>query len=95
MDVFIEKISQNKEGILFIKPKGYSFSMIYRSAMGVQWDENTKSLYHNPTKDWDAIQWYKQILSAVKSEYGAELKVCSKTIYENIDEKTKTVIKHA
>ena len=92
MDVLIEKIILNKEGVLFVKPKNYSFDMIYRSAMGVHWDKNESLLYHNLPKDWNNLRWYRQIISAVKGEYGVTLKVDSKTVYENIDEKVKTAI---
>ena len=86
MIVFIEKVYVDNSQILFVKPKSYSFDKIYRSAMGVNWDENKRCLYQaHPSREWDILRWYKQILLAVKSEYGITLKICSDTIYENIE----------
>ena len=89
MNVFVEKITLDKTGILLVKPKNYSFDKIYRSAMGIYWDDKMCCLYHNPHGEWGVLRWYEQILSAVKSEYGATLMVCLNTVYENIDVDTK------
>ena len=85
VDVLIAKIALNDNGILYVKPINYSFPMIYRSAMGVHWDENKCCLFHNPPREWSVLRWYKQIVLAAKDEYGVTLKVCADTIYENID----------
>jgi len=91
--IFVEKITLNEKGIIYIKPQNYSFAMIYRSAMGVHWDAEKQCLYHNPTKIWGILEWYTQILAAVKDEYGMMLIVQSNTIYENIDNETILKIK--
>ena len=92
MDIFIEKISLHEDDILYVKPKGYFFEMLYRSTMGVHWDEPQKCLYHDPPKSWNTLQWYRQIIAAVENEYGITLKVCPETVFENIDEKIKIAI---
>jgi len=92
--VLIEKIILNMDGILYIKPKKFRFDMIYRSAMGVHWDESASCLYHNPPQKWSPAQWYNQIIAAVKSEYGIELVTGSKTIYENISSELKEHIEN-
>lgn len=86
MNILIEKISINKQGILCVKPKNYCFDKIYRSATGIHWDENEMILFHNPPCKWDAFRWYKQILLAVKSEYGKILVISADTIYENLND---------
>ena len=86
MIIFIEKVYLDNSQILFVKPKNYSFDKVYRSAMGVNWDENKCCLYQAQTsREWSILGWFKQILSAVKSEYGISLQLCSDTIYENIE----------
>jgi len=86
MIVFIEKVYLDNGQILFVKPKSYSFEKVYRSAMGVNWDEHKCCLYQaHPSKEWSILRWFEQILLAVKSEYGITLKVYSDTIYENIE----------
>jgi calcineurin-like phosphoesterase family protein len=83
--VYIEKIILNEAGILNVMPKDFFFDKIYRSAKGVHWNEKTCYLYHNPLQEWDTLQRYKQIVLAVKDEYGVTLRIDSETIYDNID----------
>lgn len=92
--VFIEKIAIDKKGILSITPKRDGFCMIYRSAMGVYWNNDENFLYFNsPVKqEKDILKAYTQIISAVKSEYGKVLKVSLNTSYENISENVKKQI---
>jgi hypothetical protein len=91
-DIFVEKVSINENGILYIKPKNYSFDMIYRSAMGIHWDEKICCLYHNSPQKWDSLQWYKHMILAVKSEYDKDLKIYPGTVYDNVDDVLKTAI---
>ena len=93
VDEYIEKIIVNQNGTLSIQPKGRSFDMIYRSAMGVDWDAKELCLTHNPSEDWNAFLWYLQILDAVKSEYGVVLKLSPETSFVNIDDDTISRIK--
>jgi len=92
--VFVEKVALDENGILYVKPKNYSFEMIYRAAMSVYWQTEKLSLHCNfpIDQEWDVLRCYKQILSAAKDEYGKILKVDSNTVYENIDNETKTKI---
>jgi len=85
MDVFIKTIHLNDNGTLFVYPDSYAFDMVFRIAMGVNWDEEKSCLIHNPPRNWSLLRWYKQIILAVESEYKITLKVDSDTIYENID----------
>lgn len=84
--VAIEKISIDKKGIFSIKIHNEKFPMIYRSAMGVYWDENTQSVFskYPIKKDIDIIDTYKQIVEAIISEYGMKLCISGKTTFENI-----------
>lgn len=89
----IERISIDENGILKIRPKDLIFDKIYRSAMGVQWDEKAQCLFHNPPDKWSSFQWFKQILRAVKSEYGITLLATDETTLENVDNDTVVAIK--
>ncbi|MDR3264116.1 MAG: hypothetical protein LBT30_07400 [Clostridiales bacterium] len=93
-NVFIEKISLDKNGILSIAPKNGSFEFIYRSATGVRWNENKRCLFHKLSVDDVSVLWlYKEILSAIKSEYGVILKISPETIFENLNSSNITDIK--
>ena len=93
-NIKVEKISIDENGIVNVKPQNSIFDKIYRSAMGVQWNEETQCLFHNPPDEWSASQWFKQILKAVKSEYGVTLIVTDETIFENVDSDTLVAIKN-
>jgi len=84
----IKKIYINEKGCICIQPQKKSFDMIYRGAMGIQWDDNKKCLTHEKTQKWSLVQWYKQILRATKNEYGIILKITPHTEYEMMDEET-------
>ena len=85
MSVTIVKISINDNGVLCLYPKGKTFEMIYRSAMGVHWNEDECFLYHNASIEWSPLQWYYQIIKTVKNEYGIIFKIDSNIIFENLD----------
>ena len=89
--ISIEKITLAENGMLFVKPKDFSFDKIYRSAMGVHWDSKNFCLHpnHPIDKEWRAIQWFGQIVAAVKNEYGIILKTDNNTVYENVDIKAE------
>ena len=93
-DIIIDRIALSETGILFVKPKDYTFEMIYRSAKGVHWDSQRNCLYHNAPQKWDALRWYEQIVSAVKDEYGGILKISPETIYVNIDDSLKNSLEN-
>ena len=83
----IEKISIDKNGCLNIKPKQYSFDMIYRSASGVRWDAQERYLYTIASlmdKSVTIKQMYRQIILAVNDEYGISLNITEETVFENI-----------
>jgi hypothetical protein len=62
--------------------------------MGVHWNEKEHYLYHNPSVEWDVLQWYKQIISAVKNEYEIALVITSDTVYENLDKHIKIILQN-
>ena len=59
---------------LCIQPATTTFEMIYRSAMGVQWNGENHYLYSQAIHSWTPVDWFHQILAAVEVEYGYHLK---------------------
>lgn len=90
----IDKILIDNSGTLCIKPHKLVFDMIYRSAMGVHWNDNEFFLYHHSKGSWSVIQWYQQIIKAVNIEYGINLVINQKTKWENINDIIKNEIMH-
>ena len=89
--IFIKEISVDKKRMLFVKTYGENFNMIYRSAMGVHWDDKNKSLYFiNPIDQNNIINAFKQIVIAVNEEYGKNLIIDKSTKFININDNVIT-----
>jgi hypothetical protein len=77
---------------LCIQPDNMTFEMIYRSAMGVQWNTENRHLYSQVLNSGTPIDWFHQILAAVEIEYGYRLCITEKTKWKNIDTPFKMLI---
>ncbi|MDA3945516.1 MAG: hypothetical protein PF439_02405 [Helicobacteraceae bacterium] len=82
-------IDENKR--LFIIPKTKSFPYIYRETMEVHWNSEGKFLYSPKPREWSYIEWYTQILKAVK-EQSCILTITENTQLVNIPEELKNEI---
>ena len=81
----IKKVGIDTQERLYIMPCELKFEFIYRSASGINWSDSEKKLYApKPTKEISYVTWYKQILLATKYEYGVELNLTSRTIWNSI-----------
>ncbi len=90
-DIIIElKIDNQKR--LTIKPLKESFEFIYRSVSDVHWDNKNKILYNSELKEASYLDWYKQIVDAVASEYCCRLVLSNNTIWKNIPDDLKNDI---
>ena len=88
----ISRIWVDKSNRLCIQPEKTTFEFIYRSAMGVQWNNENHYFYSQIMRSWNPVDWFRQILSAVEVEYGYFLYITEKTEWENIDEFFKGLI---
>ena len=89
------EISCNPQGHLSVKPDSNvcgTFEFIYRDASGVRWDEHNKSLVAYEPERWSAFDLYRQILSAVKNEYGCQLFTNTETRWSNVPEAIRQMI---
>jgi hypothetical protein len=78
---------------LYIKPKKEKFTLIYRTATEVHWDNEKHFLYSPIPKDWTYLDWYKHILKVTKNECNCELLLNEHTIFNNINNQLITAIK--
>jgi len=88
----ISRIWVDKSNRLCIQPVETTFELIYRSAMGVQWNNENLFIYSQMMGLWTPVDWFRQILSAVEVEYGLCLYITEKTQWENIDGSFKELI---
>jgi hypothetical protein len=88
----ITKIEILKSGKLVVTPVenwNNLFQFIYRTATGVDWDEETKSFIAPSSKEWSYFDWYANIVTSVISELGVNLKTTQKTEWQNVPEELK------
>jgi hypothetical protein len=69
----ISEVGVDAGGRLFVRPIETRFDQIFRTAMGVDWDEQKQALIVREPGDWTLRRWFEQILSAAADEYGVEL----------------------
>lgn len=77
---------------LFIKPEREKFSLIYRTATEVHWDERENFLYSPKPREWTYFDWYRQIVSVVEIEFNCRLLLTGITHWTNIPNELKKQI---
>lgn len=93
MEELIQEIGIEEENKrLYVKPTNTSFSMIYREAMEVHWNEKKKYLYGATPRKWGYDEWFIQILEAAQMQ-GCKLVISDNTNWVNIPKDIKNKIK--
>ena len=100
MDNGILKICVAGDGRLNIHPSKIDamFQYVYREASGVYWNQELQcfqSSAPNNWDEWDHKQWYKQIVTVVKSGLGERLRVIDETVFEGNSEVFEKEIRFA
>jgi hypothetical protein len=80
----IAQIEIDTSGRLCLTPEAGEFEHIYRATMEVYWDKDGGFLYASKPEAWSYLQWFKQIVAAVKGEYGCDLKITGVTKWKDI-----------
>ena len=65
-------------------PADTDFDLIYRAGMEVSWDADSRSFVSPIPRKWTRADWFRQILRAVKGEYGTSLRVLPSTQWSNV-----------
>jgi hypothetical protein len=77
---------------LYIKPKEEKFTLIYRTATEVHWNNEKCFLYSPKPKDWNYLDWYKHIKKVVETECNCKLTLTEDTMWKNINAELRTEI---
>ena len=82
-DVGISRIALDEAGRLRVYPRLNSrdYAFIYRDASSVRWDEADRSLYVLPVDGFTVVDEHRQIIKAIKGEYGDSLFVDESTVF--------------
>jgi hypothetical protein len=88
----IKEIGIDDLGRLFITPEKERFTLIYRSAAEVHWDDSKSFLYSPKPREWTYLDWFNHIISVVKTDYGVDLYLTKNTLWIDIPELIKEQI---
>lgn len=91
----ITQIEIDESGKLHIKPQVEKFSLIYRTATEVHWDDKKQTLYSPIPREWNYLEWFTHITTVVRNECSTELKLTDKTNWINIPDELKNEITKA
>jgi hypothetical protein len=89
--VLLSKVALDEKGWLRLYPAGESYERIYRAAAGVNW-EAEGFLHAREPGEWTYLTYFRQILSAVASEYGDHLKLSPATEWLQVPEELRRAI---
>jgi hypothetical protein len=87
-DIIVE-IGINDSGQLYIKPQNEQFTMIWRSATEVNWNEKENYLYSPKPGEWSYLDWYKHIVAVVRDECNIQLHISVSTVFVNLNDELK------
>ena len=93
--VEVDRLAIGNGGELLIHPslaEDEEFCFIYRSASGVQWDEEGRCLCCPAPREWSYAQWFEQTVAAVISEYRCQLALTESTNWCNVPEEVRAEI---
>jgi hypothetical protein len=88
----IIEVGIDKNERLFIRPKNERFTLIYRTATEVHWDEKELFLYSPKPREWNYYDWFKHIIDAANLECNCKLILTHRTIWTNIPDNLKKQI---
>lgn len=88
----IIEVGIDKNERLFIRPKNERFTLIYRTATEVHWDEKELFLYSPKPKEWSYYDWFRHIINVTDKECYCKLVLTHRTVWTNIESKLKKQI---
>lgn len=91
----ISKVEIDDSGKLHLTPEKTKFSLIYRTATEVHWDNNKKTLYSPKPREWSYFDWFLHIIGVAKTECWTELRLTDETEWINIPDELKNKITQA
>ena len=94
-EITIASVSIDSARRLLVRPSldaDSDFALIYRAAMGVNWDSESRSLVAPTPKEWSHFDWFKHLIEAVSIEYGQRLVLSETTQWANVPEELRAEI---
>lgn len=91
----ILKVEIDNSGRLHLMPEKSKFTLIYRTATEVHWDNDKKTLYSPKPRDWSYSDWFLHIIGVAKTECLTELRLTKNTEWINVPTELKNKITKA
>lgn len=91
LDEIIE-VGIDKNEQLFVRPKRERFTLIYRTATEVHWDEKELFLFSPKPREWSYFDWYRHIIEVANKECNIKLILTHRTIWTNVENELKKQI---
>ncbi|MBQ0907734.1 hypothetical protein KBJ98_03345 [Flavobacterium sp. F-328] len=88
----ITEIEIDENERLLIKPKRSKFTLIYRTATKVHWDEKFSALCSPKLREWNYLNWYQHIVNGAEVECNTKLIITARTVWTNIKDDLKKKI---
>ncbi|MGY3212798.1 hypothetical protein [Mucilaginibacter sp. HD30] len=85
----IKEIQIDDLGRLRIYPEREVFTLIWRSATEVHWDEKNSFLYSPKPREWSYLNWYQHIIGVIETEYHCKLLLTPDTKWVSISQTCK------
>ncbi len=91
----ILRVEIDDSGKLHLTPEKTKFTLIYRTATEVHWDNDRRTLYSPKPKDWSYLDWFSHITGVAKNECSTVLILTNETEWINIPEDLQNKITEA
>lgn len=88
----IIEVGIDKNERLFIRPKNERFTLIYRTATEVHWDDNELFLYSPEPRERSHLDWFRHIIDVADKECNCKLVLTRRTLWRNIENDLKKQI---
>ncbi|MBK7442903.1 MAG: hypothetical protein WBP43_05735 [Chitinophagales bacterium] len=88
----ILEIGIDNKGRLYLKPEKQRFTLIYRTATEIHWEDNGNFLYSPKPREWTYFDWFRQIVRVTETEFNCKLILTNETVWVNTAEELKLQI---
>ncbi len=81
----VAKLGDGRLAIFPATPKAM-YQHIYREAAGVYWDNSLGCFHSTVPRQWTSQDWYRQIISVVRSGVGIRLRLSPSTAFDGCEQ---------
>jgi Integron Cassette Protein Hfx_Cass5 len=91
-EVEIARVEIAAAGQLLVRPSAGDFEQVYRAAIGVSWDSDSRNLRCQKPTERTYGWWFSRIQAAVLDEYRVDLRLTARTAWINVSEELRREI---